>query len=951
MADNTEEIKVTADVSSLQSQLKSAENDLKNFNKQIAELQQIASTGAGAANRLGSTIAEIQGQASAAATKISGLKAEIASVGGAGAGFKTAAKEAEGLSVGTAGVTREIIVLGHEVISGNFSRIPGSLMVLTSRMGGLSLATVGAYAPLAAAAAIVGYLAYQALEAEKSLARLESAFELTGRTAQMSSGFVEQQLDALKKIDGVSDSAAQKILGIEAANTKLTAGMINGINQIVPLFEKAYGKDTPEHVKMLTDALGDLTEDGFKRLDDEMLNLSPTQFAVIANMIAVGDKSKAAQQILQDLGDRGGISIKSLQEVSRELTAELETMRQKFPDIEQYAEHATNSMGVHFAALKLQIEGVNAALAAQKSLEGQQQDKDDYQDAERMNKTLHEKDSLIAQIARDTEKMNAATKSGDTSTASVMSAGIKGDQDKLAQINKQANDKDFNAWATNERAKVDMFKAGSSERIAEAQEEVAKSAQIYGQGSQEYGQAVIRLDNERRASAQQASQAAVAAQKLEAADLIASARQTGSEIISDSHITEAQKLEQVRQTWSQIINGDKLTAAQRVEAERAAAGQVVQIRKQAASDADAIGKLDVATNSEIQKQNLEVEKAGLEQSVALMTMTEDQKVQKLKEFATTAANIDIQEQAQEQKKYAAGTLGYQQYADKILLIRSKLNTQLAQLDNQAAQHEVQSWRSTLAPIQGFFNQILTADRSNGQKMGQITLQALGTMVNGFVSARIKIETDWLSGQLAMALGADKYAEKSLLSWVASLLGISSAKDTAAATDAATDATAAVESEAIGKLNALGEITNAAAVAAANAFAATAAIPYVGPALAPGAATAAFGATMAWASALSFDVGAWNLPADMPANVHKGEMIVPANFADGVRSAISGGGNSGGGGLGGGGRGGPQITFAPQVQAMDGRSAVAYLSDPAVLRPLAARLSAYMDMNRSTRPSW
>src|SRR3954453_5919437 len=34
------------------------------------------------------------------------------------------------LSFATAGATREFIVIGHEIMTGNFSRIPGSMMVL-----------------------------------------------------------------------------------------------------------------------------------------------------------------------------------------------------------------------------------------------------------------------------------------------------------------------------------------------------------------------------------------------------------------------------------------------------------------------------------------------------------------------------------------------------------------------------------------------------------------------------------------------------------------------------------------------------------------------------------------------------------------------------------------------------------------------------------------------------
>ena len=53
-------------------------------------------------------------------------------------GMAGGTKAADGLNLATAGVTREFIVLGHEAMVGNFSRIPGSLLVLTERMGGLS---------------------------------------------------------------------------------------------------------------------------------------------------------------------------------------------------------------------------------------------------------------------------------------------------------------------------------------------------------------------------------------------------------------------------------------------------------------------------------------------------------------------------------------------------------------------------------------------------------------------------------------------------------------------------------------------------------------------------------------------------------------------------------------------------------------------------------------------
>ena len=58
-------------------------------------------------------------------------------------GVATAA--ANGASMAHAGFTRELVILGHEVVSGNYSRIPGSMMVLAERSGNLNsiISTLG----------------------------------------------------------------------------------------------------------------------------------------------------------------------------------------------------------------------------------------------------------------------------------------------------------------------------------------------------------------------------------------------------------------------------------------------------------------------------------------------------------------------------------------------------------------------------------------------------------------------------------------------------------------------------------------------------------------------------------------------------------------------------------------------------------------------------------------
>ena len=98
--------------------------------------------------------------------------------------------------------------------------------------------------------------------------------------------------------------------------------------------------------------------------------------------------------------------------------------------------------------------------------------------------------------------------------------------------------------------------------------------------------------------------------------------------------------------------------------------------------------------------------------------------------------------------------------------------------------------------------------------------------------------------------------------------------------------------------------------------------------------------MAAAAALpSFDAGAWSLPADMVAQVHRGEMIVPAAPAQAMRDAA--------------GRGGGGATVNHQthfhVAAMDARDVSRFLrgNGKAVLRSIndSVRKGAHLGLSK------
>ena len=136
----------------------------------------------------------------------------------------------------------------------------------------------------------------------------------------------------------------------------------------------------------------------------------------------------------------------------------------------------------------------------------------------------------------------------------------------------------------------------------------------------------------------------------------------------------------------------------------------------------------------------------------------------------------------------------------------------------------------------------------------------------------------------------------------------------------------------------------AAVGAAAAGSSVAAIPLVGWAMAPGVAAETYGTLSGFAAMASLDVGTTNVPADMVAQIHQGEMVVPAFESSMIRSgqaSLGGGGSDGGGG------GDTHVHF--NVSAMDGASVQSFFRSNA--SSIAQIVQAQQSRNPSMRASY
>jgi hypothetical protein len=992
--DNEEEIRIGADITELKSQLRAAQDELRSFNKEVERANQMIQASGGQATGNNSLLKIYQEQAEAAKTKIvaltnslaqaktalaqleqgssltftslqqnidkvnrldttinsaaSSAKAFTTNMGAMAATDETlravgaAAGGAEGgmrkLNFATAGVTREIIVLGHEVVSGNFSRIPGSMMVLGERVGGLTLGTFGLAAAFAAMVLGIGYGVYKILEFEKEIDHLQEGFALTGRGAEYTSSAIRYQISFMDELRGVSKKAAEELMHFAAENATISFELINQTSQLLPAFIKMYGEKAPQAVGKLTDTLSDLTLEGFQKLDHELLNLPADQYAIIENMIKMGEKAQAVEMILHTLATNGGVYMKSLGDQVYDTTKKMEDM--------EAVRAAGGDASVWASQEIIRLKESLRLLEEKRKAVGKQgaeaQYKREHDELVRLNDRLDKHGTITKRITELKRHLNEAAGRGDQKEVDLTNAGIGEEEKKLAALELTQNEKIYNNFVKQQEAKAAAFKSGSSQRISIAQEEADRALAIFGSESNQYSDAIRKVNEQRRVAAENAARDRQRQDKLDNADAIQDASAATRAIVQDQTLTSQRKLELAHEVWEALKKGEKLTQQELLRIRREMGNQDLEIERQRVALLRQIRTEELSTSLQVSRMTLAEKRASLDTEVAFFRITKNQKSQLLRQYIQEEYRAEV---ANIQRLMALDgvTLAEKtRYQQQIILLKQRERTALAQLNRQESMDAIQSWKQTLQPIQQATISMFSTMGAAGQSFGKTMRIIAGNTVDSFVAARIKIEFDWLAGQLAMAFGSQDGAEKSLLAWIATQLGIETASDVSNANKVASDETAALATMAISKTTSAGKIMDEAAVAAAATFASIAAIPIVGPELAPAAAAASYGTVAAMTSLLAVPlaVGAYDVPQDMLAQIHEGEMVVPKTFAAGLRGENSGAfGGQGGGDV--------HVNFSPVFQSIDPVSGAKYMQS--MMPTIAKQLKSYLKYNSSLVP--
>lgn len=259
------------------------------------------------------------------------------------------------------------------------------------------------------------------------------------------------------------------------------------------------------------------------------------------------------------------------------------------------------------------------------------------------------------------------------------------------------------------------------------------------------------------------------------------------------------------------------------------------------------------------------------------------------DYAQLAGVLERQAEAERahytslQQLYADDPKQYAKYAMLKTQVDAQEHARMLQNNLAFQQQLVQTYRSSFEQIGSTVSSTLMQIIQRQATWKDLMRNVVLAIIQQFIEARIKIVADWAAGQVAQ-VAATASAEGAKTS--ATALG------TAARSDLLGAATA-VQTAQIG-LGVIKSITASAAETFAGIFGFLS--PVMGP-LAAGPAAAGQATVAGVASLVKFDVGSWSLPGDMVAQVHAGEMIVPAAqtpWAQSLMTAAAGGSGAGGG---------------------------------------------------------
>lgn len=889
-------------------------------------------------------------------------------------GTERASHGMNNLGLSTARARRELIVIIHEFTSGNWSRIPNSMIVLAESVGAAHLASAGLIFTLAGVGAVVGafgYLTYRVVESTYAMDKLKISADFAGNF-NVSTEAISRTIRALDWMVDVSVTDAREIVGAFSKIRYMTVESLGALSVATVTYARASGTD----FKTATSTIIGLMKDEsltFRQLIDLFPSATAAQIQYTLEVQRTGNIHEIAAAKIDLLRQSNESSTAAIAKADSTMFSSLVNFMTYLGASEQNVDFLT----VQNQLIEENTRKLNDQAAAHKKEADAERDRPmTSEETISMGVIAGEKENTgrIQQIETETrirrikaaiDELNKTPIQTTESTARLaeLSSDLGTANDHLSQIVESRLKKNTATETIAGREGLRLLQEQNAEILAETdlteaekRSRVTQSWRIFLSNQEMSSRQYI--DNEKNLS--KAIRFEIRARSQE---LIDDARARVSAISADSSTTTPQKLAATTKVWEETAVDPNISANDAIQANKHMHDAIAAQNREAAATEAAIARDKTSTEISLSRIRLDTDRAVLDERVRYGEISADRKIFTLMDFVRREEKLNLDTLDNERSTGEQSLQSFAHIENEKLIIAAQTTKELAKLGRELAIEKQRQAREEVTGWKLAQNEIISAERGlirgiiGGRQTAQ---QLLFGFIDELLAKELEADAVYLTKHMMMnasELAADKTSDQAGFLWkmltrhkevaldvatetaktatsvagetarTATVVTAETVKTAAVVagetTKTATKMAAAASGSAMELASGSAQIMNSASKAAAGAYAATAGIPIVGPVLAPIAAGVAFAAVAAFNTLTSLDVGAWNVPHDMPAYIHQGESVVPKTFAQGMRENLTANSSTSSSTQS---NSSIQLHYSPQIQGSQSKSMDQLLSD-------------------------
>lgn len=211
-----------------------------------------------------------------------------------------AAEDALGHMGGTAGKTREALVLMREFMRGDFSRALGSTTIELQRFGLLGAIFSPVGLAIGALAIATGVVVAAMFEGEKEIAKFNGALVATGNYAGLTVSSMETMSDSISKASDTTIGATKKTVESLTETGKFSGAAIASLSDAAQNYSRITGQNADTFVKEY-DEMGDHLVKFALKHQDVYHDLTFDQIQQIALLVKHGQEQAAQEALAADI--------------------------------------------------------------------------------------------------------------------------------------------------------------------------------------------------------------------------------------------------------------------------------------------------------------------------------------------------------------------------------------------------------------------------------------------------------------------------------------------------------------------------------------------------------------------------------------------------------------------------------------------------------------------------